>query len=129
MERGQVLSSSPKKKVLPYAFTLTENCFNNMAEYQALTMGLEMTIELKVTRLKVFRDSKLIITNSLQFTKLKSLSFDHMLIMRKSSCNGLTTLALSICLEKKNRQADSLANLASALTSSDDGIKVPLCKR
>ena len=29
---------------------------------------------------------------------------------------------------KENRQADALANLASSLTSSDEGIKVPLCK-
>ena len=31
--------------------------------------------------------------------------------------------------KKENRQADSLANLASALTSSDKGITMPLCKQ
>ena len=30
---------------------------------------------------------------------------------------------------KENRQTDSLANLASALTSLNEGINVPLCKR
>ena len=30
---------------------------------------------------------------------------------------------------KENRQANSLAHLASALTSPDEGINVPLCKR
>ena len=37
-------------------------------------------------------------------------------------------LALSMSL-KKNRQADSPTNLASAFTSSDEGINVPLCKQ
>ena len=99
-EAGVILVT-PEEEVLSYAFTLIENCSNNVAEYQALMMGLEMTIELKITRLKVFGDSKLITTNFLYFIKLRSLSFYHTLIMRRSSWNGLMMLALSMCLEKK----------------------------
>ena len=54
-----------EEEALPYAFALTKNCSNNVAEYQALVMGLEMAMELKITRLKVFRDSKLIINQLL----------------------------------------------------------------
>ena len=39
-----VILVTPKEKVLPYAFTLVENCSNNVAEYQALAMGLEMQL-------------------------------------------------------------------------------------
>ena len=70
-----------EEKVLPYAFTLVENCSNYVAEYQALAMGLEMAMELNITRLKVFGDSKLIINQILHFMKLKSLSFYHTSIM------------------------------------------------
>ena len=81
MERGRCYPRHPKKKVLPYAFTLAENCSNNVAEYQALAMGLEMEMELKITRLKVFGDSKLIINQLLAFYEVKNLSFYHMSIM------------------------------------------------
>ncbi|KAL0406509.1 UNVERIFIED_CONTAM: Transposon Tf2-12 polyprotein [Sesamum latifolium] len=40
-------------EVLPYSFTLTQNCSNNMAEYQALIFGLEMAVDTKQRHLKV----------------------------------------------------------------------------
>ena len=33
-----------EEEVLPYTFTLVENCSNNVVEYQALAMGLEMQL-------------------------------------------------------------------------------------
>ncbi|XP_070040128.1 uncharacterized protein [Nicotiana tomentosiformis] len=40
-------------KVLPYSFTLTQLCSNNVAEYQALILGLEMAVEMKQLQLQV----------------------------------------------------------------------------
>ena len=51
--------------ILPYSFTLTECCSNNVAKYQALILGLEMAMDAKTTRLEVFGDSKLIINRVL----------------------------------------------------------------
>ncbi|XP_057481975.1 uncharacterized protein LOC130768885 [Actinidia eriantha] len=51
--------------MLPYAFTLTQLCSNNEAEYQALILGLEMAIDMKQLRLEVYGDSKLIINQLL----------------------------------------------------------------
>ncbi|KAF7150396.1 hypothetical protein RHSIM_Rhsim02G0154500 [Rhododendron simsii] len=42
-----VVFISPKGDVLPYAFTFTQNCPNNEAEYQALILGLEMAVKAK----------------------------------------------------------------------------------
>ncbi|KAL0423258.1 UNVERIFIED_CONTAM: hypothetical protein Sradi_0860600 [Sesamum radiatum] len=39
-------------KVLPYSFTLTQNCSNNVAEYQALILGLEIAVDAKQLPLK-----------------------------------------------------------------------------
>ena len=36
-------------------------CTNNMAEYEALVQGLRKAIELKVSNLKVFGDSEIIV--------------------------------------------------------------------
>ena len=56
---------TPEGDILPYSFTLTECCSNNVAEYQALILGLEMAMDAKTTRLEVFGDSKLIINQVL----------------------------------------------------------------
>ncbi|KAL0455601.1 UNVERIFIED_CONTAM: hypothetical protein Slati_0899300 [Sesamum latifolium] len=47
-------------EVLSYSFTLTQNCSNNMAEYQALIFGLEMAVDIKQRHLKVYGDSQLV---------------------------------------------------------------------
>ncbi|XP_070013017.1 uncharacterized protein [Nicotiana sylvestris] len=39
-------------EVLPYSFTLTQLYSNNVAEYQALILGLEMTVEIKRLQLQ-----------------------------------------------------------------------------
>ena len=94
-----------------------------MVEYQALMIRLEMTIELKITQPKVFGDSKLIINQLLalyEVRKPKLLSYvDH----AKRLLEWFDDVSLEHVPRKENRQADALANLASALTSSDEGIK------
>ncbi|KAK4383508.1 hypothetical protein Sango_2768500 [Sesamum angolense] len=39
-----VVFVTSKGEVLPYSFTLTQNCSNNVAEYQALILGLEIVV-------------------------------------------------------------------------------------
>ncbi|XP_070041067.1 uncharacterized protein [Nicotiana tomentosiformis] len=47
-------------EVLPYSFTLTQLCSNNVAEYQALIVGLEIAVDIKQFPLQVFGDSQLV---------------------------------------------------------------------
>ncbi|KAL0313223.1 UNVERIFIED_CONTAM: hypothetical protein Sradi_5721600 [Sesamum radiatum] len=58
-------------EVLPYSFTLTQNCSNNVAEYQALIFGLEMTIDIKQRHLKVYGDFQLVINQLLGLYEVK----------------------------------------------------------
>ncbi|KAL0350077.1 UNVERIFIED_CONTAM: hypothetical protein Sradi_4156900 [Sesamum radiatum] len=44
-------------EVLPYSFTLTQNCSNNIAEYQTLILELEIAVDVKQIPLKVYGDS------------------------------------------------------------------------
>ena len=41
--------------------SLLETCSNNVAEYEAIIIGLELAIEMHIDQLEVFGDSKLII--------------------------------------------------------------------
>ena len=38
----------PQRQILPYSFVLSERCSNNVVEYQALIIGLQMAIEMKI---------------------------------------------------------------------------------
>ncbi|KAB5519344.1 hypothetical protein DKX38_023663 [Salix brachista] len=62
-------------EVLPFSFSLTNCCCNNMAEYQALILGLEMAMNIKMSRLKVFGDSQLVIRQLLSLYEVKKPEF------------------------------------------------------
>jgi ribonuclease HI len=52
---------TPQGTHFPFTARLTFKCTNNMAEYEACTMGLEETIDLRIKHLDVFGDSALIL--------------------------------------------------------------------
>jgi len=54
---ARVVHISPKKHILLYSFALTQLCSNNMAEYQALILGLQMAVEIGIKDLNVYSDS------------------------------------------------------------------------
>ena len=56
-----VVFISPQNHVLPRAFSLTESCSNNVTEYNALLIGLQLAHKMRVRYLEVYGDSKLII--------------------------------------------------------------------
>ena len=68
---ARVVFVTPEGDILPYSFTLIKCCSNNVAEYQALILGLDMAMDLKTIRLEVFRDSKLIINQVLSKYEVK----------------------------------------------------------
>ncbi|XP_071920668.1 uncharacterized protein [Coffea arabica] len=57
--------------VLSYSFTLTRRCSNNMAEYQALILGLETAVDMKQLHLRVYGDSKLVVNQFLGIYDVK----------------------------------------------------------
>jgi len=66
-----VVFVSPKKHILPYSFVLTQLYSNNVTEYQALSLGLEMAIEMGITDLNICGDSQLVINQLLDEYEVK----------------------------------------------------------
>src|SRR3954471_16805302 len=52
---------SPQNHVIPRSFSLTEPCTNNVAEYNALLIGLQLAHQLGVRNLHAYGDSELIV--------------------------------------------------------------------
>ena len=58
---GGIVFISQQNLVLPRVFSLTEPCSNNVAEYNALLIGLQVAHEMRVRYLEAYGDSKLIV--------------------------------------------------------------------
>ena len=70
--RVGVVFVSPQRQILPYSFVLRERCSYNVVEYQALIIGLQMVIEVKITSLEIYGDSNLVINQHLALYEVKS---------------------------------------------------------
>ena len=66
----RIVLISLEKHILPYSFVFTQLCFNNIAEYQALISGLQLTIEIGIKDLDA-QDSQLFINQHLKEHKIK----------------------------------------------------------
>ena len=56
-----VVLISQHNYVIPHAFSLTKPCSNNIAEYNALLIRMQLTEEIGVKNLKVYGSLKLIV--------------------------------------------------------------------
>ena len=59
----------PTKYVIPRAFSLTEPCSNNVAEYNALLIGMQIAEEIGIKKIEAYDDSKLIVNQVRESTK------------------------------------------------------------
>ncbi|KAB5563760.1 hypothetical protein DKX38_003814 [Salix brachista] len=100
-----------------------------MAEYQALILGLEMAMNIKMSRLKVFGDSQLVIRQILSLYEVKKPEFIPYHKYALKLITSLDCVTLEHVPRKENKQADALANLASTLASCSEEINVHVCQR
>jgi len=62
---------SPEKHILPYSIVLVDLYSNDVAEYQALILGLQMAIAMGIKDLDVYGDSQLVINHLLEEFEVK----------------------------------------------------------
>ncbi|XP_057502706.1 uncharacterized protein LOC130786422 [Actinidia eriantha] len=124
-----VVFLTPEGDVLPYAFTLTQLCSNNEAEYQALKLGLKMAVDMKQLLLEVYEDSKLIINQLLNIYEVRKPELVPYYNYATRMIGWLGGVTLEHVSRTKNRQADALAKLASSLALPDVEARISICQR
>ncbi|XP_074290818.1 uncharacterized protein LOC141617523 [Silene latifolia] len=125
-----VVFVTPKNHLIPYAFTLTHLCTNNMAEYQALILGLQMAIEIGVRDMDIYGDSKLVVNQVLGEYEVKKedLIPYHQQVLQL--LNQLDDIHVGHVPRSANKLADALANLAATLAlGAEESMQVPVCNR
>ncbi|KAL0313482.1 UNVERIFIED_CONTAM: hypothetical protein Sradi_5747500 [Sesamum radiatum] len=123
-----VVFVTSEEEVLPYSFTLTQNCSNNVAEYQALIFGLEMAVNTKQRHFKVYGDSQLVINQLLGLYEVKKPELLPYHNYAKRLMGWLGDLELEHLPRRDNKQANALAKLASTLSMTDKESRIPICK-
>ncbi|XP_051150192.1 uncharacterized protein LOC127264732 [Andrographis paniculata] len=115
-------------EVLPYSFALKEKCSNNVAEYQALILGLKMAVDIKQRQLQVYGGSKLVgnqITGEFEVKKPELMPY---LKYAKALIELLGDVSIEYVPRKGNGQADALAKLTSTLSIPDQQVYIPIRK-
>ena len=102
---------SPKKHILPYSFALTQLCYNNMAEYQALILSLQMALKMGIKDLDVYDDSKLVINQLLEEYKVKKKDLVSYHMHTCQIIDRVDTVKLEHIPWSANKMAEALANL------------------
>ena len=128
--RAVVVFVSTQQQILLYLFSLSELCSNNVAEYQALIIGLQMAIKMGILELEIYGDSKLIINQVLGQYVIKKEDFIPYCKYAKRLLANFEAITLEHIPRKENRQADALANLVIALAlSQEETTKVAISQR
>ncbi|XP_074265756.1 uncharacterized protein LOC141588200 [Silene latifolia] len=125
-----VVFVTPQNHLMPYVFTLTQLCTNNMAEYQALILGLQMAIEIGVRDMDIYGDSKLVVNQVLGEYEVKKEDLIPYHQQALQLLNQLEDIQVGHVPRSANKLADALANLAATLAlGAEESMKVPICNR
>ncbi|RDX89105.1 Retrovirus-related Pol polyprotein from transposon 17.6, partial [Mucuna pruriens] len=115
-----VVLASPKDQYFPFSAKLGFDCTNNMAEYEACTMGLLMALEYQVKKLIVFVDSALVIYQLRREWETRDVKLvpyhDHV----REIVEAFDAVTFHHIPHKENQMADALATL-SAMVQVNEG--------
>ncbi|KAM1030458.1 hypothetical protein TB1_033670 [Malus domestica] len=121
---------SPQRQILPYSFQLNELCSNNVAEYQALIIGLQMAINMEIPALEIYGHSKLIINQLLTEYEVRKDDLVPYFRLATQLLRRFEALTLEHVPRKENQMADTLTNVALSMTLEEDEVaNVPICQR
>ncbi|KAL0297629.1 UNVERIFIED_CONTAM: hypothetical protein Sradi_6815000 [Sesamum radiatum] len=101
-------------EILPYSFTLTQNCSDNVAEYQVLIFGLEISVDAKQLPLK--GNSQLVVNQLLSLYEVKKPELFPYHNYAKKLIGWLGDVEFEHLPRKDNKKVDSLVKLASTLS-------------
>ncbi|GAA0147888.1 hypothetical protein LIER_36602 [Lithospermum erythrorhizon] len=114
--------------VLPYSFSLSNKCSNNVVEYQALMLGLEITVDMRLMQLNVYGDSQLVISQLLGDYEVRKPELIPYYNYTLKLMESIKDFSIEHVPRLLNKQANYLASLASALAVYEKEIRIPVCQ-
>ena len=108
---GAVLLDQKGQEVAAYSRYLGRTT-NNQAEYQALIIGLEGALTLKIARLKVWLDSELVVRQMNGQYKVKNPGLKPLYLKALGMLGSFEQVVIGHVPRARNKRADELANQA-----------------
>ena len=108
-----VVLVSPQNYLIPRAFSLIESCSNNVAEYNALLIGMQIVDEIGVKNLEAYGDSKLIVN---QVCRDYEVRHEDLVSYYKTTiyiAEKFKNFYINHVPRQQNAHADALASLAA----------------
>ncbi|XP_020263162.1 uncharacterized protein LOC109839144 [Asparagus officinalis] len=110
-----VVSISSQNHILPRAVSLTEPCSNNVAEYNALLVGLDIAKQLGVKHLEAYDDSQLIVNQMKGEYEVRNEHLVPYHIAAITLADSFEGFYIDHIPRLRNTYADVLASLAATL--------------
>ncbi|XP_020250069.1 uncharacterized protein LOC109827477 [Asparagus officinalis] len=110
-----VVFISPQNHVLPRAVSLTDPCSNNVAEYNALLISLDIAKQLGVKHLEVYGDSQIIVNQVKCEYKVRNEDLIPYHTAAIALANSFESFYIDYIPHLKNTYADALTSLAATL--------------
>ncbi|XP_062103671.1 uncharacterized protein LOC133814767 [Humulus lupulus] len=111
-----IVFGTPSKGLIPYSFHILAICTNNVVEYEALIISLEIALEMQIQSLKVYGDSLLITKQINGEFAVKHEALIHYHEKANHLIAQFQTITLDHNPRSKNGKVDALAKLAASLT-------------
>ncbi|BFG25129.1 hypothetical protein CerSpe_114040 [Prunus speciosa] len=115
-----VVFITPSGGLIPYSFSLMTLCSNNIAEYKALIIGLEITLEMSINCLHAFGDSQLIVKQLNGQYAIKNENLVSYNDRAKYLKTQFQEIQIAHIRRSENDKADALANLAASLSLPEE---------
>lgn len=97
-----------------FAYKLRLPCSNNEVEYEALVVGLKAAKRIGMKKLKIFRDSELVIKQIERTYGVKNPSLAAYSATTQELMKHFTSIECKVIIQNKNKLADLLATLATS---------------
>ncbi|KAI5349072.1 hypothetical protein L3X38_001959 [Prunus dulcis] len=121
---------TPSGGLIPYSFSLLALCSNNVAEYEALIIGLEIALEMHIDCLQAYGDSQLVVRQLNGQYAVRNATLVPYHERAKYLMSQFQDIHVSHIPRSENDKADALANLAASLTlPSERDIQVTVGER
>ncbi|GKV15530.1 hypothetical protein SLEP1_g26315 [Rubroshorea leprosula] len=124
--RAGALLIGPEGYRSEHALKFNFDATNNMAEYEALLLGLQLALELKINAIQVYSDSQLVVNQINSICEV----VDPVMVKYVALVAELKCKFQKFCLSKipraENEQADSLSKFASDSSLSSRSVSVEI---
>ncbi|KAA0062672.1 hypothetical protein E6C27_scaffold79G001920 [Cucumis melo var. makuwa] len=121
--KGQALAEFLAEHLIPSDWKLCED----LPDDEALIIGLQMALEIGVSLIEIYGDSKLIINQLLLQYDVKHEDLKPYFTYAQELMERFDSVMLEHVPRTENKRVDALANLATSLTMPDDvALNIPL---